>query len=285
MAIINEYKKGELKKAIAESMEQEFKAKVGPNVEATNKTNNDKYYSDTVKRIKNFDGGLSNTNKKEKSIKEDDNRTTLDYDFDGDPGETYKERVKSQAKGYTSKMEEENDIEKTGDFEGNENLYNTLKDAHKEEDERRLRGKKSGLAARTMPDDVFKKKSMYENSDKKMKRITFKHTIFNDEDEMQAKIPDDFKVNEMRFIMKDAAENEYLVEWIKDTAKNINEGVVVSYTNKKLFNEDLKRMKQLFNYKQSDYFGTTTAKSRVNENKVFGKTLNKLRELSKDDEE
>ena len=47
-----------LKKLISESS-NEFKAKLGPNVESEDKKNNGKAYSDAKKRAKDFDGGLS----------------------------------------------------------------------------------------------------------------------------------------------------------------------------------------------------------------------------------
>ena len=46
-----------IKKLISESS-QEFKAKLGPNVESKDKEINDKAYSDAKKRAKDFDGGL-----------------------------------------------------------------------------------------------------------------------------------------------------------------------------------------------------------------------------------
>ena len=47
-----------LKNLISESS-NEFKAKIGPNVESEDKKNNGKAYSDAKKRAKDYDGGLS----------------------------------------------------------------------------------------------------------------------------------------------------------------------------------------------------------------------------------
>ena len=47
-----------LKSLISEGS-NEFKAKIGPNVESEDKKNNGKAYSDAKKRAKDYDGGLS----------------------------------------------------------------------------------------------------------------------------------------------------------------------------------------------------------------------------------
>ena len=47
-----------LKKLISEGS-NEFKAKIGPNVESEDKKNNGKAYRDAKKRAQDFDGGLS----------------------------------------------------------------------------------------------------------------------------------------------------------------------------------------------------------------------------------
>ena len=60
---------GDLKRIIAESS-SEFKAKLGPNVEADNKKNNDKSYKDSEKRAKDYDGGLAKEEKKKLQPKE-----------------------------------------------------------------------------------------------------------------------------------------------------------------------------------------------------------------------
>jgi cytochrome P450 len=92
----------------------EFKAKLGPNVEADNKKNNEKSYKDAEKAAKDFDGGLKNEKKGELPPKEDYNRTTIDYNPRTEVSKEQKDNWNAQAKGYTSKLEEENGIEKGG---------------------------------------------------------------------------------------------------------------------------------------------------------------------------
>ena len=92
----------ELKNLINESA-NEFKAKLGPNVEADNKKNNEKSYKDSEKRAKDYDGGLAKEEKKKLQQKEDYNRTTLDYNPINEPDKATKDRNEAQAEGYTSK--------------------------------------------------------------------------------------------------------------------------------------------------------------------------------------
>ena len=92
---------------------------------------------------------------------------------------------------------------------------------------------------------------------------------------MLSKVPDELKVEGKRFIMKDTADNEYLVEW---TDKEPN---VTKKLNKTQVNEEMKRIKSLYGYKSKDYFTTTNSQSRMNENKEFSDMLNKARKLMK----
>lgn len=272
------YKVGDLKSIIKESS-QEFKPKMGINVEKDNTANNEKSYKESEKRAKDFDGGLKEKKLATEKVS-DGNKTALDYSFDYDPGKDFKERVKSQVKGYTSKKEEDNDIEKAGDFEGNEEFYNDTKDKHEKMAKDTLQIKKSGLTAREMPDSTFEKESMFENK-LKTKRLYFKHTKFLTEGHMLSRIPEEYKINGQRIIMKDAADNEYLVEWKVDKEHNISEGEVLKYTNKTKLNEEMSRIKDLFNYKSSDYFDTTTAQERADEGNRVGNFINEVKKITK----
>ena len=112
------YKVGDLRRMIAESS-QEFKPIIGTGVESDNKKNNDKSYKDSEKRAKDYDGGLAKEEKKKLQPKEDYNRTTMDYNPIVEPDKDTKERIQAQAEGYSSKLEKDNNIEKSGGFDGN----------------------------------------------------------------------------------------------------------------------------------------------------------------------
>ena len=247
------YKVSDIRSMIQESS-NEFKAKLGPGVKSGNETNNGKAYKDAEKRAKDYDGGLADSievAKYDKTKEGDDNRTTLDYEVDN-VDQKYKDRIKAQAEGYTSVAEKENGIEKQGDFEGN-----------------------SGLAARTYDKEkTFKHGDLYEN--KNVKTAYFKKTTFLTEGHMMSRIPDEFKVEENVFRMKDKTGNEYLLEWKNGKAE------IISHSNKQGMNESIERMKALYGYKASDYYKNTTTASRLaEENEAFTNTLDKARKIIK----
>ena len=114
---------------------------------------------------------------------------------------------------------------------------------------------------------------------KKMKKLYFKHTKFLSESQMIKKIPDEYKVDGNKFIMKDAANNEYLVEWTVDSKFNYGEAKVLQHINKEQLNEDMKRIKDMFGYKSSDVFQTTNAQSRLNEEKKLSSFIDEVRKI------
>ena len=197
----------------------------------------------------------------------------LDYDSISKP---FKDRVKAQMKGYPSAENEK--LHKNEPF-GNayydsNNLSNDIADHAKEAKKEKDKSKTDGLVSSKY------KKETEENSDtmfesKKISKIQFKHTQFLSEGHMLSKVPDEFKVEGKKFIMKDTANNEYLVEW---TAKQPN---VTKKLNKTQVNEEMNRIKALYGYKSKDYFTTTNSQSRMNENKEFSDMINKARQLMK----
>ena len=255
-----------MSKLIKESS-NEFKAKLGPDVENKDKEINGKAYKESEKRAKDYDGGLEDEvlEKKPKYEKTDFNKTTLDYTPDNATPE-YKKRIHAQVKGYTSEQEMNNGYEKAGDFSDGDNIYDGLKKSGEEMQDDAKAFKRSGLQAREWPEKVFDNGSMYESregfnmrqminqlrenetkanentTNENVKTVYFKKTKFITENHMITKIPDDFKVNGTKFKMKDMDGNIYLVEW-----KN-NKANVVLHENKTETNNEFNRMKQLMNY-------------------------------------
>ena len=266
---------GSIRSMIEESS-NEFKAKLGPGVESGNRTNNGKAYKDAEKRAKDYDGGLADTVKvaKYNKTKEgDDNRTTLDYEVDN-TDQKYKDRIKAQAEGYTSVAEKENGIEKQGDFEGNKQIFKGITDDADAWKKKMVNARHSGLAARTYDKDTFEHGSLYEN--KNVKTAYFKKTTFLTEGHMMSRIPDEFKVEENVFRMRDKTGNEYLLEWKNGKAE------VIGHKNKHGMNESIDRMKSLFNYNSADYYKNTSPSGRLMEdNEGFADTLNKMRKIIK----
>ena len=264
------YTINDIKNLISESV-NELKAKIGDGVQNANKKENEKTYKDAKKRVKDFDGG-SKEDKKEHNLpdKLDGNKTTLDYALDGDPGSDYKKKIKAQAEGYTSTLEKENNIEKVGEF--NDKNYQQFKKAGKEMAKNVEAAKKSGLTASKAPEGTFKKDSMYESN--KISVLNFKNTTFINESQMISRIPDDYKVDGKRFKVKDAGENEFILEWADGEAK------ILSYENKKKMNETMEKFHKLTGYSSKSQFVTSTPKSRLNENDSFNCILNKARIIS-----
>ena len=270
------YKVSDIRSMIQESS-NEFKAKLGPGVKSGNETNNGKAYKDAEKRAKDYDGGLADSievAKYDKTKEGDDNRTTLDYEVDN-VDQKYKDRIKAQAEGYTSVAEKENGIEKQGDFEGNKQIFRGITDDADAWKEKMVNARASGLAARTYDKEkTFKHGDLYESTN--VKTAYFKKTTFLTEGHMMSRIPDEFKVEENVFKMKDKTGNTYLLEWKDGKAE------ILSHSNKQGMNESIDRMKALFNYKASDYYKSTTTSSRLmEENEAFTNMLDKARKIIK----
>jgi hypothetical protein len=105
--------------------------------------------------------------------------------------------------------------------------------------------------------------------------LNFKKTRFLSEEHVMASIPDEYKKEGNRFIMKDNALNEYLVEWHgKDSS-------ISKKPNLNIVNEEKDRIKQLWNYKSKDAFKGTNASMRLNEDKEISQMLDKARRLMK----
>ena len=271
------YNVGDLRRIIKERVESknEFEPVFGKNVPKDNKKINDQAYQDIKKETEAYDGGLGAENKKGVAVTPANNRGMSDLDYDS-ISKPFKEKVKSQMKGYTSAENEK--LHKDEPF-GNayydsNNISKDIADHAKEAKKEKDKSKTDGLVSSKY------KKETEENSDtmfesKKISKIQFKHTQFLSEGHMLSKVPDEFKVEGKRFIMKDTADNEYLVEW---TAKQPN---VTKKLNKTQVNEEMKRIKALYDYKSKDYFTTTNAQSRVNENKEFSDMINRARQLMK----
>ena len=271
------YNVGDLRRIIKERVESknEFEPVFGKNVPKDNKKINDQAYQDIKKETEAYDGGLGAERKKGVSVTTANNRGMSDLDYDS-ISKPFKEKVKSQTKGYTSAENEKlhkNEPFGNAYYDSND-LSKDIADHAKEAKKEKDKSKTDGLVSSKY------KKETEENSDtmfesKKISKIQFKHTQFLSEGHMLSKVPDEFKVEGKRFIMKDTADNEYLVEW---TAKQPN---VTKKLNKTQVNEEMKRIKALYDYKSKDYFTTTNAQSRVNENKEFSDMLDKARKLMK----
>ena len=263
------YKVGELKRIIKESSD-EFKAKVGPNVESDNKRNNEKSYKESEKRAKDYDGGLKDQKKPELPEKKDGNRTTLDYNPSIEPDEKFKKRVEAQAKGYTSELEEKNGNERGGvEMDDDGRIMKQFNDARDEHEKNKKTVQKAGLVARELPDEIFDKNHLNENQTLKPKKLIFKHTRFINESQVYARIPEEYKRDGQKIYVNDVAGNEYILECVKSERSGNIEVHIVSHKNEKLMNEQVDKIHKLMEYSGNETCGKQDVIDRVNEDKTF----------------
>jgi hypothetical protein len=108
-----------------------------------------------------------------------------------------------------------------------------------------------------------------ESKNGKMKRLNYKNE-FTSEKEVLNLVPEGYKFDGNVFLMTDGNQT-YKVRW----DESINEGTVLGYRNKSMINEDMVKMKKLFNYKHSD------SMSKTNDYGTEAKTFSKLFESAK----
>lgn len=260
------YNIGDLRQILKEAS-KEFKPVLGKNVDTENKKINDDAYKEMTNATKEYDGGEKNKSNKKVEYPNNGNRGMQDIEYD-QINDQYKEKVKSQLKGYTSSDAEKkhkNDPYGNAEFNDVKGMEEKTKDLKKS----KVDSKAIGLTSRELDRKDFEKvtSNVFENN--KTPRLKFKNTVFVTEEHMLSKVPDDFKVDGKKFIMKDKNENEYLVEW----------GEKPITLNKTRINEQNNRIQELFNYKRMD--SNTTCKSRVNEEKQISDMLGKARLLMK----
>lgn len=262
---IRTYSVSELKKIIKEST-SEFEPKFGSkNLQGDNKKINDKAYKETSEKVKSYDGSARNE-KKNINYPFSDNRGMEDIQYDN-ISDDFKKRVESQMKGYVSSdAEKKHKNDPYGNAEFNE--IDGIKDKSKELQKGKDIAKEIGLTSREINKKDFEKQqeSVFEN---KVTTIKFKNTTFLTENHMLSRIPDNFKVEGKKFIMKDKVGNEFLVEWSEEP----------KVLNKTKINEQKNRIQELFNYKRSEQ--TTNAQSRLTEDKKISDMLGKARALMK----
>ena len=259
------YSVGELRRIVEESADY-FKPIKGLNVDSENKKNNEKAYKDTESKVNTYDGGKSNKTKKIK-YPNSDNKGMQDLEYEN-MDKSFADRVKSQMKGYTStdaEKKHKNNEYGNADFteiEGADDRAKSFKNGKDVASEIGLTGRELN------PKDIEKQsKTIY--NENKLLRLNFKNTTFISEGHMMTKIPDDYKTEGRKFIMKDKVNTEYIVEW-----HNEDKPKVMNITK---MNEQNQRIKDLSNYKSET--SKTTNKSRTLEESNFNDMLGKVRSL------
>lgn len=115
------------------------------------------------------------------------------------------------------------------------------------------------------------------NENKKtMKRLRFKKP-FNGVENALNLIPESYRVDNKTFQMTDGNEN-YEVRW--EGSLNEGKAVVLKSSEENLINEDMKRMKELFNFDSRNTLGTLKGKDRLNEDNQFSTIWNKTKNIN-----
>lgn len=239
------------------------------------KRENQKAYSDIKKETEKYDGGLTNKSKKiGGGINASDNKGMSDLSYDS-INQPFKDRIKSQMKGYVSKDAEDkhkNDEFGNADFDNEGNIYNAAKDHAEMVKKGKDAAVEIGLTGRELNKNEIEKQRETMGESKKIKMFTFKNTQFISEGHMMTMIPDEHKREGNKFIMRDSSDNQYLVEWHK------SEPMVTKKPNMKLVNEQKERMKQLWGYKSAEA-KTSTSNFRMQEDKSFASMVDKARRI------
>lgn len=260
------YKVGELRRAIKESASEFKPVKYNDDNEKINR----KAYKEMEEAAEEGDVKKAAKNP---TYPYTDNRGQEDLRMDNITPE-YAEDQKARRKGYVSKRAEElhkNDPYGNADFHDIDGIDDHVKAIEKAESARTS----MGLTSRELPQKELHSyrvgKTVDTVKEDKVMKLTFKNTVFLTEGHMMTRIPDNYKVEGKKFVMKDKANNEYLVEWHEE-----DEPKVINQTK---INEEQQRIKELFTYKRAE--SNTTNAMRVNEEKKVDDMVKRMRQLMK----
>ncbi len=114
-----------------------------------------------------------------------------------------------------------------------------------------------------------------------MKRITFKKEFKGVGNALKL-IPESYRTDKKEFEMTDGNET-YRIRW----EGTLSEGraVILSAANKTMVNEDINRMKALFNYKSENTLGLVKGNARIDENAAFTDVWNKTKKILCEEED
>lgn len=267
------YSGAEFKRLLKEGIPG-YKPVIGGNAESKNKKINKEANRESIKNTK-----LKNTKEESKpvigrngqSTDLGNNKNMLDLQYVDEPSKEWKDRVKQQVTGEDSNQG--NSPTEDSAIEGNKQFYKDAKSASKGVIDNDHIAKTSGLVSKNL--DIPKKPTAFKES--RFKRLNFRNTIFLSENHMRSLIPNDYKKDGNKFIMKDKESNEYFIEW--NLKGNISEGIILKYENKKKINEEFDKIKHLYSYKSKDH----TSYTKQDENSLVEENLNKLRKVSEEE--
>lgn len=260
------YKVSDLRRVIKESA-NEFKPMKGKGVDKENKANNEKAYSESSKRAKEYDGGP----KKSKELSEYPNypnKGMQDLQYDNKLPKEFKKNVQAQMKGYTSANDEK--LHKDDDTAVEHNEIPKMKERAQQFKKNRDQATLDGLTGRELDKSKVAqlRDTVFESQAPKYK---YKRTVFLSEQHMLVTMPDECRVEGYKCIMEDANGTEYYVVWHEDKPEVLNKTAVNEQTNK---------IMSMMNFKSKEV--KTTKQNRINENAVVEDMMNKVRRLMRE---
>lgn len=290
---MNTYKVSEFKQIIKENL-SDYSPKITPSVVKTNiKNNKDSYLraiEDSNQSQQDFiNGGIH--------LKENDYDQATNIDGLGMERIKYsypldkktKARFKDLILGKDSTFQKDIDDESSG-VNTKGNLDYLEKDgviANEFDNDHRGLGSKNAAMIQ-MGNNIFaltdgtkpaiKHSAFTENTDK-LKRLNFKQTYFINEKHMFSLIPDGYKVDGNKFLMKDKNDNEYLIEWHVNELFNSGQAIILEEKHNKIIQESINKFNLLSKYNSASQMHETTSKTRVNEDKNLRILINKAKSI------
>lgn len=280
-------------KRLLEGASLGYKPRIDGNASTENEKINKKSNKDSLKdtKIEGVDPNFTPVvDRDAQSTDLGNNKNMLDLQFDNDPGKEYVDRVEKLVTGkdspYGNKPENE---EAMG---SNKAFYDAAKKASNNFTGKRQELENSGIVGKVIPvgqkSTPFSKSKTQESIQtpetvsnvEKHKKLHFKNTKFLSEKHMFSLIPEDYKINEKKFVMKDKNEDEYLIEWKNDAESKISEAIILKHENKKKLQEEFSKIKSLYQYNSKSQSGLLNNQQRLNEDSNFSKNIQKLREIT-----
>lgn len=195
------------------------------------------------------------------------NKDNLDLEYDSEPDDSFKERVKRDIIGKAGAG---------ADISGNEKYAKEKEKKSKEITDKEHITKTTGLVSQHI--DMPKAKTVFENIDrKKTKILNFKNTSFKGENHVFSLIPEEYQKDGNVFIMKDKNQNEYLIEWKVNLL--MSEGVVKGFLNGEKINEQFDRVKKLYEYKSSEAVSGLSNKAKQTQDNDMISIMEKVRKI------
>ena len=262
------YRVSDLRQLVKEGS-NEFKPTMGKGVEKEDKENNEKAYKEASKRAKDFDGGVNNKKKKLGDYPNTFNKGMQDIFYDGEVPEQFKKNVLAQMKGYTSAQNEE--LHEDDDTAVEHNEIPKMKERTQQFKANRDQDTMIGLTGRQLDKSkVSKLRHTVFEEDKRIPKYKFKRTNFLNEEHMLSIMPDECKKEGYKCIMEDSQGREVYVTWHEEEPEIFHKTRV---------DESMAKAKNMMNFTHKTL--QTTSQVRVNENKMVGDMMNKIRQLTK----